>query len=596
MANFKSGIQRNQLLTTYLDELISPDNHARVIDAFVDSLDLSSFKYSSPSSRGNRPYNPSDLLKLFLLGYKQGIRSSRKLMYNAQNNIEFIWLLKGLKPDHRTISDFRKDNISLLKDIFFKFNLSCKDLKILSNFVSQDGTKLKAVNSKDKNFTFSKIDDRKKHILDHIDNYLTLYDLTDQVEDKEELLSKIDSLSKRLNTLDSYEQNMIKNNKTQKSLTDPDSKLMKDNGKFTVAYNNQVCVDVDSHIVSNFNISTNPSDLGSILDVSNELKNVYNFDTIHNVTDKGYNDRNDMIASLENGIIPHVTPSKDKSSFTLETTFEESSISTKDIKSTNPKTIKKCLKAGVIPDVYKDCISSVSVKDVNTYKSSSDDVNNSTTSLSEDELRDIAISEHCFSRHIPSDKVFCPMGEILRKKSKFNNGIRYANKLACKNCKNPCTTSPFKTVDFKHNKVFVARKKNKNTKQKKTKKVVKKVFFEFIPDTFLLKKRMATSEHPHASMKFWDNSNYLLLKGLDKVTGEVSLYYCAYNIRRAINILGAQTLIDYFKHGILPNYVNNDSIFSNKTYFIFSNKTYFFTILKDFLFFFKKIFFYFSFY
>lgn len=193
MAVYKTGLDRNQLILipTYLEELISKNNPVRVIDAFVDSLDLSNFKYGKPSSKGNKPYNPADLLKLYLFGYKQGIYSSRKLMYQARTNIEFIWLLKDVKPDYRTIADFRKDNADLLKSVFVSFNLSCKELGILSNVVSQDGTKLKAVNSKDKNFTYSKIDDRKKRVLEQINNYLELLRLNDEIENKEILIASM---------------------------------------------------------------------------------------------------------------------------------------------------------------------------------------------------------------------------------------------------------------------------------------------------------------------------------------------------------------------------------------------------------------------
>ena len=455
---YKTGMNRSQLFLSSLDEFVSPDSPARVIDAFVDTLDLSNFNYSSPSKRGNRPYNPSDLLKLYLFGYYQGIRSSRKLMHQCKVNIEFMWLLNNLTPDHRTISDFRKDHASLLKDIFFKFNLDCKKLNILSNYISQDGTKLKAVNSKANNFTFSKIDDRKKRIQDHIDSYLKDAELLDSLDDKEELLSKVDLYQSKLDTLNAYESDMLKNGLSQKYLTDPDSKLMKDNGKFTVGYNNQVCVDMKSHLVSNFQISSNPADIGSISSVSKETKDIYGFDILTNVTDKGYADRHDMMNALENGIIPQVTPSKDSNGFTLETDFEDNIITDKIKSSSNSDDIKKCLKAGIIPDVYNDYISSIEVKDVVEYENSLD---NEISSLSEDELRDIAINEHCFSRFLPSNKVFCPMGEILRQKSKTPSGIRYYNKLACKNCKNPCTASLFKIVYFSNGKSFVGRSSSK---------------------------------------------------------------------------------------------------------------------------------------
>ncbi|MGN0992787.1 MAG: transposase, partial [Bacilli bacterium] len=549
MAKFKTGINRNQLvlIPTYLNDLIDEDNDIRVIDAFVDSLDMHklNFKFSSPNIKGNRPYDPKDMLKLYLLGYKQGIRSSRKLMYQAKNNIEYIWLLKAVSPDFRSISDFRKDNCDSLKNVLIQFNLSCKDLNILSNTFSQDGTKLKAVNSKDNNFTFSKLDDRKKRIQEHIDEYMELLDVSDDIDSKESRLSEIQKLKDKLHTLESYEKDMLDNHSSQKSLIDPESKLMRDNGKFTVGFNNQVCVDLNSHIVTDFKITDSPADLGSITDISSEIKDIYSFDTVTNITDKGYIDRKDMMNSLENGIIPEVTPQTGKDGFDLVTVYEENVITDDMIKSSNPSVIKKCLRAGVIPDVYKDKISSIEVKDVTTYEEENiEDV----SSLSEDELRDKAMNDNCFTRHIDSNKVFCPMGEVLRQKSSNSKGIRYYNKLACKNCKNPCCDCPFKVVEFRSNNTIIL-KKDSNTnkskpkkKKKRTKKIVKKVFIRLNSNFELLKKRMSISEHPHASMKFWDHSNYLLLKGIRKATGEVALYYCAFNIRRAINILGVKKI------------------------------------------------------
>ena len=556
MANFKTGIDRNQLtlFPTYLDDIIDKDNDIRVIDAFVDSLDIVelNFSYSIPKSKGNRPYNPKDMLKLFLLGYKQGIRSSRKLMYQAKNNIEYIWLLKGITPDFRSISDFRKDNIDSLKSVMISFNLSCKDLNILSNVFSQDGTKIKAVNSKDNNFTLSKIDDRKKRIQNHIDEFLTEMELTDSIEDKQEKLNNIEALKQKLALLNSYESEIINNNLTQKSITDPESKLMRDNGKFTVGYNDQVCVDVNSHIVTDFEVTDNPADLGSIHNISSNIKNTYDFDSVTDITDKGYIDRNDMLNCFKDGIIPEVTPNSGNDGFTLETEFVENNITDDIINSSDPSDLKKCLEAGVIPNLYKDNISSIEVKDVITYETNFQD--DEYSSLSCDELRDKAINDDCFTRHIESDKVFCPMGEILRKKSSNSKGIIYYNKLACENCKNTCTDCPFKTVFFKTNQTIVSRKNSESNKPikkkkiKRTKKIVKKVFIKTKSNFTLLKQRMSISEHPHASMKFWDNSRYLLLKGIRKATGELALYYCAYNIRRAINLIGVPTLVAYFKN------------------------------------------------
>ena len=579
MSRFKSGIDRFQLslIPTYLDDLIDKNADVRVIDAFVDSLDLVElgFKNSSPSNKGQKVYNPADLLKLYLFGYKSGVRSSRKLMYQAKNNIEFIWLLHGLKPDFRTISDFRKNNKDVLKSILVQFNLDCNELNLISSIQSQDGTKVKAVNSKDNNFTASKLDDRRKHATEHVNQYLDLMDLNDELEsklqymsesqkvkfmidnldslissdnfDKSKCLDDLDKIKSKLDFLDSIEDKMIKDGSTQVSLNDKDSRLMPNNGKFEVSYNNQVLVDTKSHIVTNFKLGNNPADLGSIHDISKETKDIFNMDTLTNITDKGYNSNDDMVNCLKDGIIPDVTPLKGKDTFTLETDYVKHNITDDMINSSNPDDIKACLESVIIPNIYKDNITSIEIKDVNVYEDVDEDTD---LDLSDNEMRDLAMKDNCFVRNKKLNKVYCPMGEILRQKSTNSKGIRYCNKLACKNCKNPCCNSSYKTVDFSLNQT-ISYTRNSNTsnkkKSKKKKKTIKKIIFNFKPKQDNLKIRMQTSEHCHAQLKFWDNSRYLLLKGIDKGTAELSLYYCAYNIRRVINIIGPNELIKYFK-------------------------------------------------
>lgn len=543
-SNYKSGLDRNQVFISSLNDFIDENNVARIIDAFVDTLDISNFMFSSTSLKGNRPYNPRTLLKVYLLGYYRNIRSSRKLEYALSSNVEFMWISNNLRIKHTTISDFRKNNHPFLKQIMIDFNLNCKNLNLISTFDSTDGTKIRAVNSKDKNFTLNKIDDRINRIKSHIDEYENAFDSEDINDDlNDELKNKIDEYNSKLDELDNLRRNMLDNNLSQISLTDPQSKLMRNNGKFDVCYNNQVCVDMKTHIVKDFLLNNNPADLGVINSVSSSVKDIYGFDIVTNVTDKGYNDRTDMMNCLENGIIPQVTPSRDKNEFTLETNYEEAVITDEELNSTKKEDIKKCIRAGVIPNVYKDVINTIEVKEIieSNYIDTEDN-----DSMSLDEKRDFAIQNECFVRDIKCNIVYCPMGETLRQKSTNSGKIRYANKHACKCCKNPCTTAKCKTVDFANNQKLSGKNVN-NSRQKKSKKLITKVILTIKPNKELLKKRMATSEHPHASMKFWDNSGYLLTKGIDKAIAEIALYYCAYNIRRAINLIGAKELIEYFK-------------------------------------------------
>ena len=578
---YKTGFDRNQLVLfpPTLDDIIEKDSIVRVIDSFVESVNFKKFKfkYSQPSVKGNRPFDPKDLTKLYLFGYNKKVRSSRSLKYFAKTNIECIWLLKGLKPDHRTICDFRKNNADQLKLVFYEFNLSLKELKSLSNVQSQDGVKVIAVNSKERNYTLNKVDDRIQRIKNHIDDYLNMVDFYDNVEDSFANLSDTDKARKLIENIDEFVNNdpsfnkeeyvaelkkyiskfdeyqniqntIIESGDTQISLTDKESKLMKNNGKFNVCYNNQVIVD-ENHFVTDFSVTDEPADLGSITDISKNVKKIYGFETLTNITDKGYNKREDMVNALENGIFPEVTPvKKQDDTYSLETVYEENEITDEMVNSLESEDIKKCLRAGVVPNIYKDKISNVEIKEKTIVENDDVEIDDS---VSEQELRDQAINNNCFTRHIKSDKVFCPMGEILRKKSVSKSGIRYCNKLACKNCKNPCCNSEYKTVDFKKGQSLVIPKNNttlKVNKQKPVKKKIKVVCFEYKVNRDLINKRMSLSELPHAMLKRWRDAGYVLLKGKKKVTGECAIYYCSENILHAKNLIGVERLIEYFKN------------------------------------------------
>lgn len=558
---YKQGISRYQTFFTSLDSLIPQDSIARVIDAFVDSIDISDFKYSSPSAFGNKPIDPRTLLKIYILGYKSKIRSSRKIEFALTNNLDFIWISNSLKIKHSAIADFRKDNHELFKNVLIAFNLDCKNLNLISSFSSIDGTKIKAVNSKDNNFTLNKIDDRIKHAIDDVNEYDKLFDSNDTTdEEREVILRKAVDCDKKLKRYQSLLNHMQQNNLSQISLTDPDSKLMRNNGKFEVCYNNQVSVDMHSHLVTDFNLSSNPADVDSLAPLNKEVKDIYDIDILTSTTDKGYNSSSDMIACLEQGIIPEVTPNKGKEGFTLETDYEDNIISDEMKKSTDKDDIKKCLRAGVIPDVYQENIKSIEIVEKNYYENTNQVVDNE---LTDDDRRNMAMANNCFVRNKEDEKVFCPQGNILRKKSTNKGRIRFCNKLACKNCKNPCHNSKdgFKTADFKPDQTILGKSKSStNCKKKRIKK--KKVIIKTKSNFELLKKRMATSEHPHASMKFWDDSHYLLTKGIKKATGEVALYYCAYNIRCAVNKLGIKEIIQYFEEKKSLNSKKIPSIFS----------------------------------
>ena len=175
MGKYITGIDRGQLVlfNNCIDDMIAQDNYVRVIDLFVEQLNLKElgFEKAEENFIGTDYYDPKDLLKLYLYGYRNGIRSSRKLQKLCEVNIEVMWLLRKIVPNFRTISDFRKKHVNQLKKVFKETVLVCSELDMLSGEYSQDGVKIEAVNSKEKNYTLNKIDD----YINRLDKRITEY-------------------------------------------------------------------------------------------------------------------------------------------------------------------------------------------------------------------------------------------------------------------------------------------------------------------------------------------------------------------------------------------------------------------------------------
>jgi transposase len=576
MANFIKGIDRNQiaLFPLMVDDMISEDNIVRVIDKFVEELPLEKldFKNAVPNSKGTNHYDAKDLLKLYLYSYKEGVRSSRKIAVLCKKNIEVIWLLSGLQPDFRTISDFRKNHVNVLKKVFKELMMFCKEEEIIGNKITQDGVKLQAVNSKDNNYTLNKVDDRIKKIEQHIEKYLKEIDEIDKEEDKiendtlegkaefEEVSSKLAKEKLELQAvlkekedakdqLETIRKIMEENKVSQISLTDKDSRLMKNNGNFNVCYNNQVQVDVGSHLVVNFNADSNPADVGTIDDVTEELKKMLGMEdeVVTNITDQGYKDRKDMSNCLENGIVPEVTLGKEEENFEVTFPYEENEITEEMKKSTKKEDIKKCLRAGVIPEVYEEYLSDIKVEEKTIFETI-EEVEENTEGMSETDMKNFAMENNCFIRDIKTDKVFCPLGETLRKKNKLDGDrVKYCNKMACKGCKNPCTMAKFKEIVMSKNQVICTQdrelRKKMNPKQRKKRKKIMLITAVLTPKEEDTKIRMQTGEHAHGTMKRADGAGYFLMRGKEKVNGELAIYYTASNIRRLVNMIGTQELL-----------------------------------------------------
>lgn len=551
--------KQNLLFPECLDEYVGKESPVRLFDAFVDRLDFKELEFcrETPKAEGRPGYDPRDLMKLYIYGYYYRLRSSRQMARECRVNLEIMWLIGKLTPDFRTIANFRRDNKKAIRKVFKEFNRFCYRMNLFSHEgVSIDGSKFRAVNAKDNNFTQSKLDDRLERIDEHIKEYLSQLDAADLDDNAaEELQKKLAEYNERKGRYEEIQKKMADGNLSQISLTDPESKLMKMGEGFGVCYNTQTAVDIGSHLIADFTVTDSATDHGQITGLAKKVKENFeefqgagggaNQEIMESIADKGYQDTEDMAQALCEGIIPNVIPQKG-TACEIEYDFEPSEITDEIRRSTKPEDLRKCLKAGVVPDAYKGILETGGIEERTHYEYESTDAGIAKMDTGQMILK---AREGCFVRDAESNLVFCPQGKILRQKSIRKNGdIRYCNKLACKECRNKCTVSKWKEVDFSKDSLIHKAGGNgkcsvKDGNVKRIKKVLKKAVFTLRLNMDKLKKRMCTSEHPFGTVKRHLNGYYFLLKGKLKAEAETALLYMAYNMRRTINMVGVSRLV-----------------------------------------------------
>ena len=266
------GNDRNQttLLPEVVDDYIKEDSAVRFIDAYIDNLDLVklNFTYSETKETGRKPYNPADLLKLYIYGYLNRIRSSRQLEKATHRNIELIWLMRRLQPDFKTIADFRKDNTQSIREVCRDFTLLCRKLDLFDReLIAIDGSKFKASNSNRRNFTKNKLTRLIKKIDEEIDSYLDDLDEGDEREKDvkqpsvEELKKKIEQLRRRKGKYQKIKSRLNKSEETQISLTDPDSRMMQNHQGKDVSYNVQIVTDSKHKLIVTHSVTNECNDM-----------------------------------------------------------------------------------------------------------------------------------------------------------------------------------------------------------------------------------------------------------------------------------------------------------------------------------------------
>lgn len=475
MAGFIEGENRTQhtLFPDSLDNYIHEDNPVRVVDAFVDMLDLAhmGFNRTQPKETGRPGYSPTTLLKLYLYGYLNRIQSSRRLEREAHRNVELMWLLQRLTPDFKTIADFRRDNGTGIKNACKDFIHICRQMDLFHDtIVAIDGSKFKAVNSSDRNFTKSNIQRRIDRVEENIARYLSRLDEADKntkPDVKQPLQQKLRILKKHLSKLRTIKQTIESGREQQVSLTDPDCRAMKTQaiGR-TIGYNVQTAVDTKHHLIISHTVTNHVSDR----------------DELYRMGQK---------AQLSIGR-KHITVIADKGYYSGER-------------------IKECQEAGITPYVARTQTSE----------------NKKLGLFSKDDFRYDKDSD---AYHCPAGKMIPFSGESLDRTGKMIR--RYLSVITCKECalKSQCTRGVARRLRrWEHESCLEAMEAQINKQPE------------------LMKLRKQTVEHPFGTIKSWMGATHFLTKGLNQVSTEMSLHVLAYNMKRMLNIVGQQALMNAFK-------------------------------------------------
>ncbi len=312
-----TGHDRSQtlLLPESLDDYVAAENPVRFIEAFVDNLDLAAagFARIQPKATGRPGYAPADLLKLYIYGYLNRTRSSRRLEAETHRNIEVIWLLRHLKPDFKTIADFRRINHKAFRPVFRQFVLLCRELDLFGKeLLAVDGTRIKAVNNKDRNFTRASLKEFIRLADAKLDDYLQRLDHADAAETGtsgsrvENLAEKIAAVRGRRDRCQEMLAELDRTGESQISLTDPDSRAMAAHTRVAVGYNAQIAVDTKHKLIVEQQVTNQVLDMGLLTETAEPAKEILGVETIDVVADKGYFKIEDIEACEKAGMAPYV--------------------------------------------------------------------------------------------------------------------------------------------------------------------------------------------------------------------------------------------------------------------------------------------------
>jgi len=463
------------------------------------------------------------------------------LIWNRQVSKD-LSLLNRLTPDFRTISDFRKDNAKALKSVFSAFVKLCMKLGLYQKeLLAVDGSKFRAVNSKDNTYNVEILEKKLKRIDEHIAEYFSQMDTEDDsgpdAPTADQIRNAIEELTLRKEKYQGYIKELLESGETQLLLTDPEARRMHSKDGFHCCYNVQTAVDNGSHLIAEYEVTNHNTDQGLLKEVAQSTREALETDVIEVVADKGYESRKDILDCVMNGIVPNVALKYDKQERLYAIDYEENEISEQERNSTRSEDIQKCIKAGILPSCYENTAIEVEVQEPSVMS--------------------------CFTLN-ENGTVTCPMGNTLTKRGMKGKNSIYCSKDACRQCPNRCTSSRKpREVSFGPDTRYVPTRMYGNvtrrvnpipadipinpfnhTLDRKDYTASRKVILRIKNDIHKIKERMCLSEHPFGTVKWYHGAHYLLCKGKEKVTAELGLSFLAYNMRRAINLAGTRKLIE----------------------------------------------------
>jgi transposase len=495
--DYIQGTDRDQmfLFKESLDSIIEKDNPVRIIDAYVDILNLDHLKFIIPELKtGKPPYNPKLMLKIYIYGYMERIRNSRRLEKETKRNKEMIWLSEGLSPDFKTIADFRKNNRKAIKNVFKSFLKLCNKAGLLSlETVAIDGTKLRGQNSLNNVYKRNEMGNIQKKLEEKMEEYLTELDKEDLKETEElkleedkktiEVVEKLKKMNKYKNKIDEIQKAFNEDEKLETFFsTDKDCRFQSDKGKVRAGYNAQICCDEKNKLIIAEDVTNECNDLNQTTPMVEKLKEIKKEFEIENKTDviedAGYFNEQEIVKYKEDEGIELFIPDK---------------------------------------------------KEVNKSRKNEDKI----------PKKEYEIDNFKYDKE--NDEYVCPEGKKLNrthtnpvKEDSGREVIEYQCR-ECNNCINrdKCTTNKRgRAIKVSVNKEYMDEYK----KKMKDKNSINKI-----------EKRKEIVEHPFGTIKRSFGYDYLLLKGFEKVRSEFSFICFIYNFKRVINILGFNQFMELIK-------------------------------------------------